>query len=88
MAISSALCGLAPGYWSLLFFRGLGGIGSVMFTVSSMGLLVRLSPRRSAATPHPSTAPRSCSATSSDPSSARSCPDSACGCRSSSTRPP
>ncbi|SHI73834.1 Predicted arabinose efflux permease, MFS family [Tessaracoccus bendigoensis DSM 12906] len=44
VAVSSALSGLAPDYWTLMAFRGLGGIGSVMFTVSSMGLLVRLSP--------------------------------------------
>lgn len=44
VASSSALCGLATEYWTLLLFRGLGGIGSVMFTVSSMGLLVRLAP--------------------------------------------
>lgn len=44
VAVSSALSGLAPDYWTLLLFRGLGGMGSVMFTVSSMGLLVRLSP--------------------------------------------
>lgn len=44
VAVSSAACGFAPDYWSLLIFRGIGGIGSVMFTVSSMGLLVRLSP--------------------------------------------
>ncbi|WP_284548963.1 MFS transporter [Aestuariimicrobium sp. T2.26MG-19.2B] len=42
--VSTALCGFASDYWSLLLFRGLGGIGSVMFTVSSMGLLVRLAP--------------------------------------------
>lgn len=44
VSVSSALCGLADSYVALLIFRGLGGIGSVMFTVSSMGLLVRLSP--------------------------------------------
>lgn len=44
VGLSSALSGLAPDYWTLLLFRGLGGMGSVMFTVSSMGLLVRLSP--------------------------------------------
>lgn len=43
-AISTALCGFAPDYWTLIVFRGLGGIGSVMFTVSSMALLVKLSP--------------------------------------------
>ena len=44
VALSSALTGMAPSYWALLAFRGLGGVGSVMFTVSSMGLIVRLSP--------------------------------------------
>ncbi len=44
VAGSSALSGLAPGFWWLILFRGLGGIGSVMFTVSAMALLVRLSP--------------------------------------------
>lgn len=44
VALSSALSGLAPSFWWLILFRGLGGIGSVMFTVSSMALLVRLSP--------------------------------------------
>lgn len=43
-AISSALCGLATDYWMLLAFRALGGMGSVLFTVSSMALLVKLSP--------------------------------------------
>lgn len=44
VALSSALTGLAQSYSTLLLFRGLGGIGSVMFTVSAMGLLVRLAP--------------------------------------------
>lgn len=44
VALSSALTGMAQSYWTLLLFRGLGGIGSVMFTVSAMGLLVRLAP--------------------------------------------
>lgn len=44
VALSSALTGLAQSYWTLLLFRGLGGVGSVMFTVSAMGLLVRLAP--------------------------------------------
>ncbi len=44
VAISSLISGLAPNYLTLLIVRGLGGIGSVMFTVSSMGLLVRLAP--------------------------------------------
>lgn len=44
VVFSSVLCGIAWDYPSLLLFRGIGGIGSVMFTVSSMGLLVRLAP--------------------------------------------
>lgn len=44
VAASSFLCAVAVGYWDLLLWRGLGGIGSVAFTVSSMGLIVRLAP--------------------------------------------
>lgn len=44
VAVSSLASGLTPNYLTLLIVRGLGGIGSVMFTVSSMGLLVRLAP--------------------------------------------
>lgn len=44
VAASSFLCASAQGYWDLVLWRGLGGIGSVTFTVASMGLLVRLAP--------------------------------------------
>lgn len=44
VAASSAACAFAQNYWQLLLFRGLGGIGSTMFTVSAMGLMIRLSP--------------------------------------------
>ncbi|MCQ9163165.1 MFS transporter [Arthrobacter sp. STN4] len=44
VAASSAACAFAQNYWQLLLFRGLGGIGSTMFTVSAMGLLIRLAP--------------------------------------------
>lgn len=44
VAISTLLVGMAQGYWDLLLFRALGGIGSTMFTVSAMGLIVRISP--------------------------------------------
>lgn len=44
VAVSTGLCALADSYWQLMLFRGVGGIGSVMFTVSAMGLLVRLAP--------------------------------------------
>ncbi|MFV0407543.1 MAG: MFS transporter [Propioniciclava sp.] len=43
-AISSLLCGFADSYWMLMGWRAFGGIGSVMFTVSAMGLMVRLAP--------------------------------------------
>lgn len=44
VAASSAACAFAQSYWQLLVFRGLGGIGSTMFTVAAMGLLIRLAP--------------------------------------------
>ncbi|MFI7482885.1 MFS transporter [Kocuria sp. M1R5S2] len=46
VALSSAATAFAQSYWQLLVFRGLGGIGSVMFTISAMGLIVRLAPPR------------------------------------------
>ena len=44
VAASSAACAFAQNYWQLLLYRGLGGIGSTMFTVAAMGLLIRLAP--------------------------------------------
>ena len=44
VAASSAACAFAQNYWQLLVYRGLGGIGSTMFTVAAMGLLIRLAP--------------------------------------------
>lgn len=41
VAISSFASGLATTYWQLLIFRALGGIGSVMFSVSASSLLMR-----------------------------------------------
>lgn len=43
-AISSALIGFSRNYWELLIYRGFGGIGSVMFTVSVMSLVIKISP--------------------------------------------
>ncbi|GAA4871122.1 MFS transporter [Pseudonocardia benzenivorans] len=43
-AVSSLLCAFAANYPQLLFFRAFGGIGSTMFTVSAISLLVRLAP--------------------------------------------
>jgi MFS family permease len=42
VAGSSLLAGLAQSYPQLLVMRGLGGIGSAMFTVSAMSLLLRM----------------------------------------------
>lgn len=44
VALSSFATAFAQTYWQLLLFRGLGGLGSTMFTVSAMGLIVRLAP--------------------------------------------
>jgi DHA1 family multidrug resistance protein-like MFS transporter len=44
VAVSSALAGLAQTYWQLLVLRGVGGIGSIMFSVSAASLLVRVTP--------------------------------------------
>jgi len=42
VAVSSALAGFAHSYLQLLVLRGAGGIGSAMFSVSAMGLLLRV----------------------------------------------
>jgi len=44
VAVSSALAGLSQSYWQLLVLRGVGGIGSIMFSVSAASLLVRVTP--------------------------------------------
>ena len=44
VAISTGATAFADSYWQLLVYRGLGGIGSVMFTVSAVALIVRLAP--------------------------------------------
>jgi len=44
VAVSSVATAFAQDYVQLVIFRGLGGIGSTMFTVSAMGLIVRLAP--------------------------------------------
>jgi MFS family permease len=41
VSISSLTAGLAQTYWQLLIFRAVGGIGSVMFSVSAGALLMR-----------------------------------------------
>lgn len=44
VALSTGAAAFAQSYVQLLIMRGLGGIGSTMFTVSAMALLVRLAP--------------------------------------------
>jgi len=44
VAVSTAACAFAQTYSQLLLFRSVGGLGSAMFTVSSLGLMIRISP--------------------------------------------
>lgn len=44
VALSTGACAFAQTYWQLLLFRSFGGMGSAMFTVSSLGLMIRISP--------------------------------------------
>jgi DHA1 family multidrug resistance protein-like MFS transporter len=44
VAVSSALAGLAGSYWQLVVLRGIGGVGSAMFSIAAMSLLVRMVP--------------------------------------------
>jgi MFS family permease len=42
VAVSSAVAGLSTSYVQLLVLRGIGGLGSAMFTVSALALLIRV----------------------------------------------
>jgi MFS transporter, DHA1 family, multidrug resistance protein len=44
VSLTSFFAGLSQSYWQLIVLRGLGGFGSVMFTVSSVALLLRVAP--------------------------------------------
>ncbi|OBJ71451.1 MFS transporter [Mycobacterium sp. 1274756.6] len=44
VAVSTAACAVAQSYWQLLLFRSIGGVGSTMFFISSLGLMIRISP--------------------------------------------
>lgn len=44
VALSTIACGLAPNYWTLIVVRGIGGIGSVTFTVAASSFIARTSP--------------------------------------------
>ncbi|HVU60764.1 MAG TPA: MFS transporter [Mycobacteriales bacterium] len=42
VAVSSVLAGIAQNYGELIALRGIGGVGSAMFSISALGLLVRM----------------------------------------------
>jgi MFS family permease len=44
VAVSSVLAGSAQSYAELIILRGAGGVGSAMFSISALGLLVRMTP--------------------------------------------
>lgn len=44
VAVSSLLAGFAQVYWQLLVLRGIGGVGSIMFSVSAASILIRVTP--------------------------------------------
>ncbi|AZA13280.1 MFS transporter [Corynebacterium choanae] len=44
VAVATGLIAWAQTYWQMLLLRGIAGIGSTMFTVSAVGLIVRISP--------------------------------------------
>jgi MFS transporter, DHA1 family, multidrug resistance protein len=44
VGVSSLLAGLSADYWQLLVLRGVGGVGSIMFSVSASSLLIRVTP--------------------------------------------
>ena len=45
VGVSSLLAGFSAGYWQLLVLRGIGGVGSIMFSVSAASLLIRVTPQ-------------------------------------------
>lgn len=44
VAVSSLVAGFSQTYWQLLVLRGIGGVGSIMFSVSAAGILVAVTP--------------------------------------------
>lgn len=44
VAVTTGAVAWAQEYWHILVLRGLGGVGSTMFTVSAMGIIVRFAP--------------------------------------------
>jgi DHA1 family multidrug resistance protein-like MFS transporter len=85
VAASTAAVAFAQNYWQLLIFRGLGGIGSTMFSVSAMALIVRLAPIDARAKASSTYATAFLVGNIAGPSSAVRWPDGGCASRSSST---
>lgn len=44
VGLATAACAFSQDYWQLLFYRVLSGIGSTMFYVSALGLMIHISP--------------------------------------------
>ena len=44
VSVSTATCAFAQNYWQLLVYRAIGGIGSTLFFISALGLMIRISP--------------------------------------------
>ena len=44
VSVSTGICAFVQNYWQLLALRAIGGIGSTMFFISALGLMIRISP--------------------------------------------
>lgn len=44
VALSTTACAFAHAYWQLVVFRALSGVGSTLFYVSALGLMIHISP--------------------------------------------
>jgi MFS family permease len=44
VALSTMACAFSQTYWQLLVFRALSGMGSTLFYVSALGLMIHISP--------------------------------------------
>ena len=85
VAVSSILAGFSGSFAQLIVLRGIGGLGSAMFSVSAQTLLLVSVPAISGGGPAASSRAVSCSAASAAPRSAGCSRRGRCGRRSSST---
>lgn len=44
VSVSTTACAFVQSYWQLMFCRVLGGVGSTMFFIAAVGLMIRISP--------------------------------------------